>query len=330
MYIDSEVGSLLDKRYRLLSKAYYDLVNEVTPLLESDFSSESITRLDQEYLNLFDLFPTMIKREECPLEWLLAIYVHLETYLVMRGMYSEIVNWGVDIFERFKQVSVTPPAVLLNCMGVGYDALGRLDEAKMVFGLILKHYHDQLNESDNAAIHYNFARLYLNIGEVMKAAVYCKLAVEGDERRGNKRGVALGLALLADVFWETKQYAEGLQVMRRALEVAREIGNAHMIANMTGELARHMYGQCDPHEITKVYEEAIHLLKERHDEMGLARTYHNYAVLCHNNSWHEKAYGLVSLSLEIYERYNPSAVEETQSMLAEWRDEEAAHNPPFC
>lgn len=323
MHIYPEVGWLLDRRYRSLSKAYYDLIGEVIPVLESDHSAESITRLDQEYLNLYDLFPAMVERAECPLEWLVPLYVHLVDYLMMRSMFSEMVNWGVDLFERFRRVPATPPCTLLDCIGTGFAALGDFDNAKMVYDLILREYWSELNEADRTAIHYNLARLYLNMGEVLKAAEYCKLAVESDERRGNRRGFALGLNLLADILWENNQYAEGLQVMRRALEVAHEIGNAHMIANMTSNLARHMDGECDPQEIVTVYEEAVRLLKERNDESGLAQTYHNYAVLCHNNGWHEKAYALADLSMEIYERYDPREMEKTRRMVAEWRSQES-------
>jgi tetratricopeptide (TPR) repeat protein len=323
MHIYPEVGSLIARRYRLLSKAYYDLINEVVPVLESDVSAEAITRLDQEYLNLYDLFPAMVERAECPLEWLVPLYVHLVDYLMLRGMFSEMVNWGVDLFERFKRVPATPPCTLLDCIGTGFAALGDFDNAKMVYDLIVREYWSELNEADRTALHYNLARLHLGMDEVLKAAEYCKLAVESDERRGNRRGFALGLNLLADILWENNQYAEGLQVMRRALEVAHEIGNAHMIANMTSNLARHMDGECDPQEIVKVYEEAVRLLKERHDESGLAQTYHNYAVLCHNNGWHEKAYALADLSMEIYERYDPREMEKTRRMVAEWRGQEA-------
>lgn len=321
MDIHPEVGELLDRRYRSLSKAYYDLISEVIPTLETDSSAKSITRLDLEYLNLYDLFPAMVNQPECPLEWLVPSYVYLVDYLMMRGMFSEMVNWGVDLFERFKRVPSTPPCALLDCIATGFAALGEFDNAKMVYDLILKEYWSELNETDRTAIHYNLARFYLNMGETLKAAEYCKLVVESNEQRGNRRGFALGLNLLADILWENNQYPEGLQIMRRALEVAHELGNAHMIANMTGNLARHMDGECDPQEIVTVYEEAVRLLKERNDESGLAETYHNFAVLCHNNGWHEKAYALADLSMEIYGRYNPSEFEKTRRMVIEWRTE---------
>ncbi|HMN11394.1 MAG TPA: tetratricopeptide repeat protein [Bellilinea sp.] len=323
MDIHPDVGSLLDRRYRLLSKAYYGLINEVIPVLENDFSADSITRLDEENLNLYDLFPTMIEREECPLEWLVPLYVYLVDYLMMRGMYVEMVNWGVDLFERFKRVPATPPVALLDCLGTGLGALNRFDDAKIVYDLILRLYQHKLNDADQTAIHFNLARLHLEMGEMLKAGEYCKLAVESDERRGNRRGFALGLNLLADIFWKNDQFAESLQVMRQALEVAREIGNAHMITNMTSDLARHMDGQCDPTEVAGVYEEAIHLLDERHDLSGLARTYHNYAWLCRKNGWHEKAYTLANLSMKINEDYDPSEYEQTRRMVADWQREDA-------
>lgn len=265
----------------------------------------------------------MVERDECPLEWLAPLYVHLVDYLMMRSMFSEMVNWGIYLFERFKRVPATPPCVLLDCIGTGFAALGDFDNANMAYDLILREYWSELNEADRTAIQYNLARLYLGMDEVLKAAEYCKLAVESDERRGNRRGFALGLNLLVDILWDNNQYAEGLQVMQRALQVAHEIGNAHMIANMTSNLARHMDGESDPQETITVYEEAIRLLKERNDVWGLAQTYHNYAVLCHNNGWHEKAYALADLSIEIYERYDLREMERTRRMVAEWRGHEA-------
>lgn len=240
---------------------------------------------------------------------------------MMRGMHTEMVNWGVDLFERFKRIPSTPPVALLNCIGIGFGALGRFSDAKIVYDLILTYYEDKLADTDLTAIQYNLARLYLDMGEVLKATEYCKMVVENNEQQGNKRGFTLGLNLLADILWENNQYAEGLQVMQRALKIAQEIGNAHMIANMTSDLARHMDDQHDPKEIVSVYEEAIRLLTERHDEVGLARTYRNYAVLCHKNGWDEKAYALADLSMEIYERYNLAEQQEITQMVAEWQSQ---------
>ena len=96
--IDPSVGELLDRRYGYLANSLYNLALETEETLETDPGAESVTRLDLEYLTLFHFFPVAIK-QDCPLDIILLLYLRLNTYLVIRGMYDEIVNWGVDLFE---------------------------------------------------------------------------------------------------------------------------------------------------------------------------------------------------------------------------------------
>lgn len=285
--------------------------------LETDPSSEAITRLDLEYLNIFYFFEQVLQRPDYPLDLLFLLYGHLATYLTIRGMASEKVNWGVDLFERYKQVRRNPPPALFDLIGSGHAALGSYDEAIKAYNVMLEFYSDEISEADLAAVHFNLSRIYLDKGDVMEAARHCKFTIESDERRGNRRGLAMALSHLSVILRDNGQREEGLRIARRALEIAREIDNAHLIAHMTASIAEQMDEQASLEEIISVFEEALRLLEARNDEVGIASTSFNYALQCANGGQLEKARALLERSLEIYERYDASEAQQVREFLTE-------------
>lgn len=331
MKIDPRIGAMLEQRYHHQVNAMYGLVQRTAETLEQDKTSETITHLDLEHENLFNLFDVVLTKQNCPLRDIAWLYMHLSTYLVMRGMYKQLVTWGINLFEWYKQVHTSPPAALFHCIALGHEGLKQYEQARFIYIEVMpKHYRADLSPRDLASIHYSLSRVYYFEDDIPQAAEHISAAIENDQKSGDARALAMALAHYSELLWYVDDHQTALDVINEALRLGDEIGNMMLVSTLVGQKAKILAETEPPETVIPVFEGAIQLLDFRNDEIGLAQTYFLYGEYLHKHGRYADAYTWMDRSLEIAERYQLPKLTEDRARLAKLRasEEDDTGNTP--
>lgn len=324
MRLDPRLGAVLDNRYQTQVELMDQRVQEVTRTLETDKTSESITRLDLEYNNLISLFASTLTGQQCALRDLALLYMHLSTYMMMRGMYPQMVGWGIHLFEWYKREHVSPPAALFQCIAMGHEGTKHYEHGLFIYNeVILKHYADSLSPRDRAALHYGLSRLYYFTDEIDQAAHHILTAIEYDEQSDDKRAQAMSLAHYSELLWYVDDHQAALTAVQKALTLADEIDNMLLTSTIAGQKAKILAELADPDTVIPVFEGALQLYEFRNDEISIAQTAFSYGEYLHKHGRFEDAYRWMERSIDICERYGLPQLAHNREQLAAFHAQQA-------
>lgn len=320
MQISADAGTILDSRYIDLLAALSEFVASLTVTPGIVQSGSGVALLDEEMANIANLFDVLLAAPEVPYRALQQMYMSLASYLSLRGYYDEKLNWGRALLTWFADASEPLPASLINSMANAYDDLGQFDDALRLYNFLVTSYVNEPQHPALAVVYSNMARAYERMGKPQTALVYLERAIMIAKQAGDARNLATALMALADILRDAGRFHDGLTFARLALDQSRAAGDAYLIAQHTSDVARHMTENCPLVEIVPIYEEALRLLIATGDEIGLAKTLFNYALLLGQLGEITRSYELGRASLAIYTRYGSPLADHVRQVMASWPD----------
>ncbi len=325
MEIDTEIGTLLDTRYRSLIEVLNDFAVSIAPQLQTRQSHEAFIHLDTELPNIVNTVDRLLEMgiadDRLACLHLISLIVHIERYFTVRGLWEAKLRWAMALLEPSVHIAPKLTHVLFNVVGTAYSELGNNEKAVELYQLAIK-YADLAENPDLTHIYGNLGVAYWRLGRLAEAFVYTRRLWEAEKKAGNLYEAAVALANLAEIHLEYGDTEGGLLAAFDALKLANQIGDVVLQAQFTALTAKHLVARGLLHEAVPVYKTAIGLLNALNDGPNLGLALLNYGLLQHLLNEETDAVRLVQASLEIFERYGMiEEIQNAQSLLIRLKTE---------
>lgn len=323
--LDSELGNHLSNRFVLLARQLLEQISPYVREMESNNPGRALTMLD-EYLpaiaNLFENFPRMPQ----PLYAILSELIkQMGKYFNARGLYPEQVRWAQALFDYFlnneAETGVRIDLAILNTIASGFTMLGEHQDAVDLYEFILELYQDEPDHPGIAVITFNAALAYYQLGNVERALLLCRRAIELDRQLGDWRGEARSQFLLADVLDVLRDERGIFEALHQAVALAETHDSRFLQAQTLSKLAHYSARYIDWEQAEPLYSQAIAVWRSLGDEENLAAALFNYAVLLEETGRLAQALELAQESLRIYERDAIYLAERVRHAIAEWESQ---------
>lgn len=280
-------------------------------------SAESLARIDYEYPTIAGLLDQMLEfKHPGPRLLPIKLYLRFSWYLNIRDLWEQKREWGLKL-EAFANLLLPDEhSALLNNIGTTFRKDGDSPKALDYYLRSIVARDTDADDLDLAYTYSNIAVAYWETGDIDTALPYAHRGLEMERKLGHRSMEAMSLVNIAGMLYERGEYQEALPLVQQALDIAKETGNVYLIAEYTGQLAIHLLANLKLDEALIANEEAIGLLQDINDEVGLARTLFHYAMLKNVFREHEAAQALAAESLELMHRLRmPEA-----DLVRDWLD----------
>ena len=170
-------------------------------------------------------------------------------------------------------------ADVLNAIGVGYERLGRYEDA-------VKHYQDSLlikeaigNKKGTATSMSNIAKIYIFQGEHEAAKKYLTKAQAIFEELNDRKGIADSANQFGVISEDQGQYAEALAFYKKALQIRKDLGNEQQTAQSYDNIGHIYYLQGKYDDAQVFWEQALSLRRAIGEESGIILSLQNMGFL---------------------------------------------------
>ncbi|MCI0602816.1 tetratricopeptide repeat protein [bacterium] len=170
-------------------------------------------------------------------------------------------------------------ADVLNAIGVGYERLGRYEDA-------VKHYQDSIlikqqigNNKGTAISMSNIAKIYIFQGEHDKAKEHLKKAQAIFEELNDRKGIADSANQFGVISEDQGQYADALAFYKKALQIRKELGNDQLTAQSYDNIGHIYYLQGKYDDAQVFWEQALTLRRSIGEESGVILSLQNMGFL---------------------------------------------------
>lgn len=304
--ISPDLGLILDTRHYEALTTLNHFAAVYATQLETNRSNTALYELDVELPNfltaLNDITTEGLGFQD--IQGLLTLYLRLAHYLGIRGLWESKLKWGLALLRLAKQGRLGQLIALMNSIGTAYDELDdfetALDFYQQSLELAMK---AEISDARLSPSYSNIAVTLWHMGRIDEGLDYAQRALDLERQQGNLNAVAQSLMNMAQMHYERWEMAEGLALAQEARSVAYEVGDVYLCAQFTSAVATHMVANLQFDEAAPVYEEALRILGEIRDEVGLARAQFNYALLLRILKDIERARDLCFKSIATLERY---------------------------
>ena len=112
----------------------------------------------------------------------------------------------------------------LRLRGATFDLTGRFDLSEQEYVRAIDAFSDLGDEEQVAHLRHRIANSALQCGEVERAVALTQEALEGDRRRGDIRGQAIALNVLAEAAFTSGEREEGVRLGYESVALAEQVG----------------------------------------------------------------------------------------------------------
>ena len=161
---------------------------------------------------------------------------------------------------------------------------------------------EQLEEENKGIAHNRLGILHQDFGEYDKALKCFKKALEINENRDDKKGIAVNLHQIGMIHQYKGNYDDALRQYEQALEIKEKIGDTKGIATSLHQIGmiHHMKGHYD--EALKQYEQSLEIAEKIRDSKGIAESLHQIGIIYEYKGHFDEALKQYEQSLEIKEK----------------------------
>ncbi|MEP6878979.1 MAG: tetratricopeptide repeat protein [Nitrosospira sp.] len=264
----------------------------------------------------------------------------VQRFLDMRGRNLELLDWlDIALTQTYSAPDRKNEAVILNGLGLVYDALGRKDQAldfhrktlairrevgdRSGEGATLNNLglvYNTLGQKDQAldfhrqalaisrevsdrlgegATLNNLGRVYDDLGQKDQAINFYQQALAISCEVANRSGEGTTLNNLGGVYDDLGQKGKALDFYRQALAILREVGNRSGEGATLNNLGRLYDNLGQKDKALDLYEQALALRREVGDRFGEGVTLSNLGLMYHALDQKDKALGFYQQSLAI-------------------------------
>jgi tetratricopeptide (TPR) repeat protein len=322
--IANSVGRVLERRYHVLLSALLDYARTHCPDLLTPESLAALDILDAEVDVIANIMDELSNTNDIDLlDKLQSLYVRLSIYLTMRNYHLDKLRWGEAIMQQMVANHRPIGLAFFNNHATAMDELGDYERAIALYTMILAAIPaDTPTPTRMARVHSNLGVSYWKTGKLDEAMRHMEMAVDIEREQGNLREAAMSLMNISSVLYEQWEMAKALEYAKEAVAISKAIGEPHLIARLTPALAVRMVASLQFDDALPVYEEALQSLHEIGDEVELARTQFNYALLCRVFKQYDKAQQLASDALMILEAHKLPEAQNVKKNLLKWSKED--------
>jgi len=201
MEIDTEIGTLLDARYKSLIGVMNDFTVSIAPQLQARQSREALVRLDTELPNIVNAVDSLLDMgvaddDRLTCLHLISLIVHIERYFTIRGLWEAKLRWAMTLLEPSAHAAPKLTHVLFNVVGTAYSEMGNYEKAVELYQLAIK-YADLAEEPDLTRVYGNLGVAYWRLGRLDEALVYTRRLWEAEKKAGNLYETAIAFTILA-------------------------------------------------------------------------------------------------------------------------------------
>ncbi len=308
--LDPFVVQVFDTRHFELLEALNEFAVEIAPRLTAHESKRALREVDLERDAIISTVDYVTVNGNQPPELLAYLEVvnlltHLEHYLSLRGLWVEKREWCLRLSKQGRLVR--PPngilAIVYNMLGAAFSELHDDNNALFFYDLALKESGLAENDPELGKIYANLGVTYWQTGQLEKALHYMGRALDTELQQGDHHAIAMLLANIAQVFFDAGYRMEALENSINALTLAKELGDVFLEAQFTSIVAVHAMGVDLYEQAADLYEKALELSVTIQDEIGMALTRLNYAILRIHLKQLQQAKQLLIESLPTFERH---------------------------
>lgn len=291
------VGHVLESRFAVLVETLAAFAADHSAQLASDTSRDAFAALDAERDNFVAVLDSVLAAESLSVS-AARLYLRLGRYLSIRGLWEEKRAWGLALLEHRTGQS----RAILHNVAVATDDLGEHEQAAHLFETLLIS-AEQKGEETLSATLANLGAACWKLGRLDDAYRYTQRALALERELQDNHAVAQSLLNLAGIHYQRWEMDEALALVEEALTLADVSGDSYLIAQATSRYATQLVAALRFDEAFAVYAQALEMLAAVGDEIGMARTYFNFGLLCRIfNDYHQAAV-LLRKALGILEHY---------------------------
>lgn len=289
MMIPTPIGTLLGNRYLLLAEEMLQFTAQTMPAIHTNMAAQALSALDVEFPNIAAVLDTLSIHPDSPLyQLVMDLYLAVGEYLDIRYLWEDNRRWGWALVEQ--AISPELPDELLAFFSASDQSTTRNNI--------------EPEELKSLAEGYNKLGLALwHKGQPNESIHFLQKSLEFQRQVGSVLGMVGLLLNISNVYYATGAYADGLQHVQEALQIAQIAEHRPLEAHVLPHLANSYLSNGLITEAGQAYEHAIVLFEELGDEPEVAEVKFNYALYCDLCGKHQQALQLARESAMLMEKY---------------------------
>lgn len=195
---------------------------------------------------------------------------------------------------------------------------GELDRDKCILyaNRIIDYGLKEKNDTLLSQAYRGKGRALLDLGETIPAQEFLEKALETAQQSKSQKEIALSYSYLGILNNRLGNFEQALQKIQKGLQIARELGDLKIEANLENSYANAQSRMGNTEEAIKGYQKAIELNLKAKEYTQLAANYINLGNRYNDLSDYEKANQVYQKSLDVGEELkNPTAIADANQAL---------------
>jgi len=320
MYIEPEVGALMESRYVVLAECYLEMAEKNIPDLTGSRPVPALIALDTEMTNLINLFNMVLATEDEIGPVYYRLFDQLTVYFNRRGLYFQPQQWAITLIEKAANETLIQVG-LLNYIAASASSSGQFEHALTVYHFILEEFRERPQHPGLGVIHHNLSLTYWRTGDVTAAIQQGEQALHLELHHEHPRGIVMALIHLAHIHYQQGEVKKAFGYLHRAASIVEQHDDAYLEAYFTSQMAYLTAEYADPDKTESFFQRALRLWQTIDEPILLAETRFNYAAFLYALGQLQSAIRLAQESLPILEQAETDRATVVREALELWQAE---------
>lgn len=202
--------------------------------------------------------------------------------------------------------------LILDNLGLTYHRIGRSNRAIKLMEL-----SSTINEKRNdmrslAQTKVNIASVLIDTGNIDKAQVFLKQAVETFEKIGDKRGYCLALSNLGEIIGISGRVKDALSILRKCQRISKQLGDLVLSAEILKNIGQCYIRTNELEKAERYFTRANEIFKAMSDNLGILES--NFGLMQIMKKGGNIPADFWEANLKLAEKYHPQMVQKIKEL----------------